>query len=160
MKKFVKIAAACVLLIIIGIQFVRPERTNPPVEHSKTIGAVAEVPENVAAILKRSCDDCHSNQTVWPWYSNVAPVSWSVANHVNHGREELNFSVWSTYSERRQKHKLKEICEQVEEREMPHPQYLWIHRDARLKDGEIKILCDWSKSLAGGTDSEEHEEDH
>lgn len=147
-KKLLKILIVLVFLVFIGIQFVRPERTNPPVDESKTIETKLDIPEEVGAVLKRSCNDCHSNKTEYPWYSNVAPVSWSVVDHIRVGREELNFSIWQTYSKKRQDHKLEEICEMVEAREMPHYQYLWIHWDAALSDGDIKILCDWTKKAA------------
>lgn len=148
MKTALKIIAAVILLAIVGIQFVRPERTNPPVKSEATLGATASVPGEVNSILERSCNDCHSNATTWPWYSNVAPVSWSVIEHVDHGREELNFSEWGTYSAERRQRKLEEICEEVTERHMPHPQYLWIHWDAELSESEIKTLCDWTKAAS------------
>jgi len=145
MKKVLKILAILAFLAFVGLQFVRPDRTNPPVDESKTIEASLKIPKEVSAILNRSCNDCHSNKTEYPWYSNVAPVSWSVVDHIRVGREDLNFSIWATYSKKRQDHKLEEICEMVEEREMPHYQYLWIHWEAALTDKDIKLLCDWTK---------------
>ena len=147
LKKILKIVAVVLVVALIGIQFVRPARTNPPVDPKMTIEASVNVPDKVEKILKRSCNDCHSNKTVWPWYSNVAPISWQVIDHVNEGRKELNFSVWGTYKDRRKNRKLKEVCEQVENEEMPHPQYLWIHRDAALTKDEILTVCDWAKGL-------------
>ena len=137
-----------VFLGFVGIQFIRPERTNPPVDESKTLMANLVVPQKVSAILKNSCADCHSNKTEYPWYSNIAPISWSVVDHIRVGREDLNFSIWETYSKRRQEHKLEEICEMVEAREMPHYQYLWLHWDAALSDDDVKLLCDWTKTAA------------
>ena len=148
MKKFFKIIALLVLLGFAGIQFVRPERVNPPVVPGETLEAAANVPKEVSDILKRSCKDCHSNETVYPWYSNIAPISWSVVDHIRAGRDELNFSKWATYSGSRKKRKLEEICKEVEERQMPHTQYLWIHRDAYLSDSDIETLCDWTKNVA------------
>lgn len=145
-KRIVKAILVLALVVFAGIQFVRPSRTNPPEDAARTLAAAANVPKEVNAILERSCSDCHSNRTVWPWYSNVAPVSWSVADHVEHGREELNFSEWGAYKDSRKKRKLEEICEEVEEGHMPHPQYLWIHRDAALSSSDVKVLCDWSKA--------------
>ncbi|REJ78355.1 MAG: cytochrome C [Acidobacteria bacterium] len=144
MKTALKVVAALILLAVAGIQFFRPERSNPPVDPTKTLSSSVHVPAEVTAILERSCTDCHSNQTVWPWYSNVAPISWSVAEHVDHGREELNFSEWAAYSEDRKERKLEEICEEVRDRHMPHPQYLWIHRDAVLSKQDIETLCNWT----------------
>ena len=90
------------ILAVIGIQFVPVNRMNPPV--TGEIGA----PEKVMAILHRSCYDCHSNKTVWPWYSYVAPISWLVADDVHEGRRHMNFSEWNTYNTKRRNHKIKE----------------------------------------------------
>lgn len=147
MKKALKIIAAVVVLAFVGIQFVRPERTNPPVDPSRTLESNEKVPPQVQSILERSCKDCHTHKTEWPFYSNIAPVSWSVTDHVNHGREELNFSEWAKYSPEARERKLEEICEEVEEREMPHPQYLWIHRDAGLSQSDIRAICDWTREI-------------
>lgn len=159
MKKFLKITAVLLVVAVAGIQFVRPNRANPGIDPKLTLESSENVPPEVASILKRSCNDCHSNSTVWPWYSNVAPISWSVAAHVNEGREELNFSVWNTYSVKRKAKKLEEMCEEVEERHMPHPQYLWIHREAVMTEADVKTLCDWTadvrKRIGSGKDSEE-----
>ena len=135
------------------IQFYRPERTNPVVE-GKSINA----PANVAAILERSCYDCHSNNTVWPWYTNIAPVSIFTITHVNDGRKELNFSEWETYNEKRKLKKFKEIVEQVNEGEMPLESYLYLHGNAKLSDEDIATLCEWAKSN-GGIEDEEAKED-
>ncbi len=146
-KKILKIAVIAAIVGFAAIQFWRPDRTNASIDPKNTLEAHLEVPQNVSAILERSCNDCHSDKTVWPWYSNVAPMSWGVADHVHEGRKELNFSVWGTYKDRRKNHKLKEVCEQVEKREMPHNQYLWLHSEATLTDSDVKTLCDWSKEL-------------
>lgn len=146
MKKALKLIAILFFLGIVILQFFRPERTNPPIVKNETLEATMKVPENVQAILNRSCKDCHSNETVYPWYSNIAPVSWSVVDHIKVGREELNFSEWGTYSKRKKERKLEEICEEVEEGEMPHYQYLWIHWDATLTKSDVQVLCEWAKN--------------
>ena len=146
MKKILKIIAIVLAVALIAIQFYRPDRLNPPIVEAETLEVNANVPENVSKILERSCNDCHSNQTVYPWYSQVAPFSLLLANHIKDGRRHLNFSVWNTYDDKRKRKKLDEICEQVETGEMPHNQYLWIHRDARLSDDDKKVLCDWTET--------------
>lgn len=146
MKKALKIILIILAIAFISIQFFRPERTNPPVSQVETLEATAKVPKDVQAILNRSCKDCHSNETVFPWYSNVAPVSWSVVDHIRVGREELNFSEWGTYSQRKKERKLEEICEEAEEGEMPHYQYLWVHWDAALTKNDVRVLCEWTKN--------------
>jgi hypothetical protein len=144
MKKLLKITAICIVAALLVIQFFRPDFTNPPVNQAETLEASTEVPENVLAIINRSCKDCHSNETVYPWYSKIQPSAWFLADHINEGRREMNFSVWNSYETRRKRRKLDEICEMVKSRAMPLPSYLWIHWDARTSDDEINILCEWS----------------
>ena len=146
MKKIIKIVLILLAAAFIAIQFYRPDRTNPPIVQAETLEATTEVPQDVQSILKRSCNDCHSNNTNYPWYSNIAPISWQVVDHINVGRDELNFSKWGTYKQKKKDHKLEEICEQVESGEMPHNQYLWIHWDANLSKSDIQVLCNWTKS--------------
>jgi len=129
------------IVIFILLQFVPVARTNPPVT------GTIEAPEQVMAILHRSCFDCHSNETKWPWYSYVAPMSWLVVSDVNDGRKHMNFSVWDTYNDKRKKHKIKECGEEVEEGEMPLWFYLPLHPEAKLLPENIKIIAEWSKSL-------------
>ncbi len=148
-KKIVKSAALIVFIVLIAIQFWRPAKTTPPIVESETLEATTNVSTDVQAIMKRSCNDCHSNKTDYPWYSNVAPISWKVVQHIDEGREELNFSRWGTYNDKRKLRKLEEICEQIQERQMPHNQYLWIHRDAYLSESNIKVMCDWTAKVSG-----------
>jgi len=127
-------------LLVIGaaIQFVPVDRSNPPV------GTEVPAPANVRAVLRRACYDCHSNETVWPWYSKVAPVSWLVADDVHDGREHLNFSTWDRYTPEQQIKKLKQSWEQVEKGEMPLWIYMPTHRDAVLSMEDKAILCEWA----------------
>lgn len=143
MKKILKIIVIVLFVAFIAIQFYRPARVNPEINPAEEI---AGVPENVDKILQKSCNDCHTNNTDWIWYSSIAPVSWKMVEHVEEGRREMNFSVWNTYETRRKDHKLEEICEQIETREMPLPSYLWIHWNTKLTDEEIKTLCDWTNA--------------
>ena len=129
-----------VVVILIAIQFIPVERTNPPV--TKEIDA----PANVLSILKTSCYDCHSNETNWPWYSYVAPVSFLVDGDVKDGRKHLNFSEWDKYDEKKQSKKLEHIAEAVEESEMPLPKYILMHKEAELDQSKIKIIKDWVNS--------------
>lgn len=144
MKRTLKIIAAVLFAAFLLVQFYRPDRANPPTVQAETLEATTGVPANVAQILTRSCNDCHSNQTVYPWYSNISPFSWLLVDHIVEGRGELNFSVWNAYSSKKKRHKFDEICEQVTGGEMPHNQYLWLHRDARLSEEDKSILCDWA----------------
>lgn len=128
-----------VVIILIGIQFIPVERTNPPVTSEIT------TPPEVKKILKESCYDCHSNETEWPWYSYVAPVSFFVANDVNHGREHFNLSEWNIIKPEDRVKVKEEMWEEVEEGEMPLSSYEIMHPDAELTKREKKILKDWSE---------------
>ena len=131
-----------VLLILvvamIVIQFVPVERTNPPVT-----GTIAAAPD-VQAILQRSCYDCHSHETVWPWYSYVAPVSWLVADDVREAREHVNFSTWQSYDAQEQADLKREAWEEVEEGEMPLSYYLSMHPQAKLSEQDRTLIRKWA----------------
>lgn len=109
-----------------------------------TISSLA-VSTEVTALIKRSCADCHSNQTVSPWYSYVAPMSWLVESDVRHGRDHMNFSRWPEYNFRQREKLLADIASALKNREMPLPQYTLMHRDAKLSDGEIDVLYQWAR---------------
>ena len=131
-----------IVLALIVLQFVPVERSNPPVE------AEVPAPANVRAVLKQSCYDCHSNETRWPWYSHVAPVSWLVAHDVHEARKHLNFSTWNRYDAKRQARKLNAAWEEVEEGEMPLWYYQAVHRDAVLSAEDRALLHEWATSTA------------
>jgi len=143
--KVLRWSAVVVALLFLGAQAYRPDRTNPAVDARKTMRANTQMTPEVEAILRRSCNDCHSSETVWPWYSNVAPASWFLQHHVDEGRRELSFSEWATYTKRKRERKLHEMCEQVESGEMPLKSYLPLHPSARLSDEDKRVLCDWTK---------------
>src|ERR1051326_6724994 len=107
MKKWLKIALIAIVVFLVVGQFFRPSHVNPPIDPAKTLVATTPVPANVESIFERSCYDCHSNRTVYPWYANVAPLSWWLASHINDGRRELNFSEWAPYSQKKKLRKLK-----------------------------------------------------
>lgn len=130
-------------MLVLLIQVVRPSQTNPPVT-----GDIATPPE-VKRLLQRSCYDCHSNETKWPWYSQVAPVSWLVSKDVNDGRKHLNFSVWEGYEEGRKLKKFKEIEEEVADGEMPLELYLPLHPEAKLTPAERTVLVEWARGNEG-----------
>lgn len=134
---------AFVLATLFGaIQLLPAGRTNPPV----TGDLVA--PAEVRAVLQRACYDCHSNETRWPWYAYVAPVSWRVVQHVDGGRNQLNFSHWSSYSEERRKYARQESFDLASDRSMPLRDYLRMHDEARLSDADIDVLRRWSAPSA------------
>jgi hypothetical protein len=141
--KWAAIVVACLLVIA---QFKRPAMTNPVINPSQALEAHIQLDPKVASILDRSCNDCHSNKTRWPWYANVAPVSWFVIDHVDHGRSHLNFSEWGKYTTEEKKTHLGQFCELVTEGWMPLSSYTPLHPDAKLSDADKKLICDWASA--------------
>ncbi|PWT95398.1 MAG: cytochrome C [Blastocatellia bacterium] len=139
--KWIVVIGACLFVVA---QLIRPARTNPSVDPAVTIEARTQMDPQVARILDRSCADCHSNKTRWPWYTNVAPVSWFIVNHVNEGRHDLNFSEWGNYNARRQDNKLHEMCDLAKGGVMPLGSYTPLHKGSTLSDEDKKALCDWT----------------
>lgn len=140
--KIVKWLLISLVCLFILIQLKRPARTNPAVDQSQTIEAHTQTTPQVKDILDRSCRDCHSNNTEWPWYTNVAPVSWFVIDHVNEGRHRLNLSEWARLDQPGKK--LRQICDEVEDGAMPLSSYLPLHPKAKLSEQDKKTLCDWT----------------
>ncbi len=140
--KWVKRILITLVVLLVVAQVIRPIKSNPTVDPAKELQA----PPAVMSIVQRSCFDCHSNHTVYPWYSQVAPVSWLLADDVKDGRKEVNFSEWNTYTPRRTARKLHEICEQVKAHDMPLWFYLPLHPDAKLTDADRAALCQWAES--------------
>jgi hypothetical protein len=145
MKKWLKRALLALLILFVVAQVIRPSMTNPPVDESRTLRATAQIPPETYAIMERACNDCHSNKTEWPWYSQVAPVSWYLSRHVAQGRRELNLSDWARFDNKRATRKLDEICEQVKTGEMPLKSYLLIHPSSKLSDADRQALCNWTE---------------
>ncbi len=143
----VRIIAVGVVVVAFGIQFIRPARTNPPSDPAQAIEAHVAIPPDARAILQRSCGDCHSNQTRWPWYSNVAPMSWFVINHVDDGRRALNLSDWNAHRTRSTTPPFDRVCRDVQNGDMPLWSYLLIHHDARLSASDVDTLCAWAGSV-------------
>jgi hypothetical protein len=158
-KRIFLIILAVPLLAFIVIQFKRPDRTNPPIDATRTMEAHVTVTPQVAAIFERSCDDCHTHKTVWPFYSQIAPVSWLVADDVRIGRNHLNMSDWASYDAKKRSKKLREICDEVMDGAMPLSQYLIVHRSAKLSPEEVKLLCDWSDAEREKMEAAEEKKD-
>lgn len=135
------------LVCLVIIQFLRPAKNTNTVDANKQIIAVAAVPENVNVILKKACNDCHSNNTNYPWYSNIQPVYFWLNDHIKEGKREINFDEFATYRLRRQYHKMEELIEQVKEGEMPLSSYTLIHKDAKLTDAEKATLTGWAQGI-------------
>ena len=154
MKKYLRWFLIALIVILAALQFARPQRTNPAADPSLAIGAQSGITPPVASIIRTSCYDCHSNETRWPWYSEIAPVSWFVADDVRSGRDHLNFSEWGHYTTSKRVLKLGQIYEQVSKNEMPISQYLYVHPSAKLSPADRDSIMNWTEreedKLTGG----------
>ena len=141
----IKKLAIGLLILFIAAQFIQPSLNQGSSIGQQDISHAVSIPGNVMQVLKKSCFDCHSNQTTYPWYDRISPISWWVADHVNDGKRELNFTEFTQYSIKKQLHKMEEIRETVEKGEMPLKSYLVMHGDAKLTPNDKNLLVDWSR---------------
>ncbi len=130
------------LIALVAIQFIRPEKNNEGYKSVASFEAETKPSEKVASILKESCYDCHSNQTQYPWYSEIAPISFWLDEHIEDGKKHLNFSDWNNYTIKKKEHKLEEFVEMVEKDEMPLQSYTIIH--GNLTEDDKKLLLQWA----------------
>jgi heme-binding protein len=140
MSRRLKQAAVVFVVLLVAAQFIRPDRTNPAIDDSRTIGAQLGAKSELVAILNRACNDCHSNVTVWPRYSDIAPLSWLMAYGVKQGRKAVNFSEWAAYPPERQRILLAESCQDVKAGKMPGA-YALLHPEMRLSAGDVDTIC-------------------
>jgi hypothetical protein len=159
-KKFtLKNIAIVLLFLLLVIQSIRIDKTTEPVNPTTDFISLTSANADVANTLKTACYDCHSNQPTYPWYTNIAPVSWWIKHHIDEGSHHLNFSVWGTYKDKRKSHKLEECIEMVEEGEMPMTSYTLMHGDAKLSDAQKLQLVEFFKAIKSSmpqTESEQH----
>jgi hypothetical protein len=136
------------VIFLIFIQVIQPSRTNPPVVPSRGLAAHIDVPPEVQTVLKRSCYDCHSSETLWPWYSYVAPVSWYVAHDVNVGRSHVDFQNWEAQvNEQEGKEHLGLTCKLIREGKMPPADYRVMHKGTDVSLEETTAVCAWSQKV-------------
>ncbi|MFS4456781.1 heme-binding domain-containing protein [Maribacter sp. 2304DJ31-5] len=143
--KILKKILLVLLILGIAIQFYRPEKNLAQGEHTLPFLTETNPPNEVRTLLKTACYDCHSNHTNYPWYNNIAPISFWLQDHIKEGKEELNFSDWAQYSNKRKDHKLEELIEEVSENEMPLAEYTWTHKEAVLDREQIDAIVRWAK---------------
>lgn len=141
LRKLVKLMIGAGLAVLVAAQFYRPVATNPASDPALAFEAVAQPHVGAAAIIKRACHDCHSNETIWPWYSRVSPASWLIAQDVQVGRSHLNFSEWGRLGPEMARSRLNEICEQVRGGGMPLWYYRLPHPAAGLSEDDRHVLC-------------------
>lgn len=135
------------LAALVIIQFFRPDKNIATGEQPNTLAKAYSVPSEVKSLLEVACNDCHSNNTRYPWYNNIQPVAWWLNGHVKEGKEHLNFDEFLAYPPKRQDHKMEEVIEMVEKSEMPLRSYTWTHKDARLTTDQVKLILDWARQV-------------
>jgi hypothetical protein len=140
MGKRLKQAAIAVVVVLVAAQFIRPDRTNPPTDASRTLAAQEGAGSQLVAVLDRACSDCHSNATVWPWYTEISPVSWLMAYGVREGRKVVNFSEWAAYSPEQQRMLLSASCQSMSSGKMPGP-YTLLHPEMQVSPEDIETVC-------------------
>lgn len=145
--KIIKKLLFILLAIFVIAQFFGPEKNEGDIATIDAFIVDTNPPEDVKAILKESCFDCHSDVTRYPWYNNITPVNYWLAEHVANGKKHFNISAWQDYSVKKKDHKLEELIEMVEEKEMPLNSYTWTHTEANLSDEQITSIINWAKML-------------
>jgi hypothetical protein len=145
MKSSLKVVLAGITLVGCVCVFVHPFGAVSAAHPDAPIFAGAEVPSSVTSVMERSCQNCHSERTVWPWYSYVPPISWMIENDVNHARQHMNISRWEDYSTEQQVEILSRLGAEVRNHQMPMQRYLSLHPEARLSESDIHQLYEWSR---------------
>ncbi len=135
------------LLVLVIIQFIKPEKNLSAASSPNDIFAHYQTPDSTKQLIKTTCYDCHSNNTVYPWYSEVQPVAWWLNNHIKDAKSELNFSEFATFAPKKADHKMEEVMEAVKEEEMPLKSYSIIHKNARLTDAQRLTVINWAKQI-------------
>lgn len=142
-----------ILAVVIVIQFIQPARNNNGQVLPADISNRYILTDSMQALLKIACYDCHSNNTQYPWYSHIQPIRWMLDRHIKQGKEELNFSEFGAYSERRQLSKLKAIENSIHDETMPLSSYTMIHKNARLSPTDKALIMDWIQKTADSLSS-------
>jgi hypothetical protein len=147
MKRIFKRILIILLVLFVAIQFFRPEKNKAEGKGPNDISTLYEVPDSIESILKVACYDCHSNNTVYPWYAEIQPVTWWLNDHIVDGKKHLNYSEFAKYRIRKQYIKFEETEELVKENAMPLASYTWIHKDAILTSRQKQAIIAWSASI-------------
>ena len=136
-----------IAIALLFIQSFRIDKSTKPVDPSRDLISLTSPSTDVNQLLKTTCYDCHSNQPTFPWYTNIAPVSWWIKHHIDEGCQHLNFSEWGAFTPKRKHHKLEECVEMLENSEMPMSSYTWMHNEAKLTDAQRLLLVEWFRAL-------------
>jgi hypothetical protein len=145
--RYLKKILLVLFIVFVGIQFIKPVRNQSGQVLPTDITKTYHVPDSVLSILKIACYNCHSNNTIYPWYDHVQPICWILSNHIKNGKDKLNFSDFGSYSKRRQKSKLKSIASQVKDGKMPLSSYTILHKDAKLTTANKTLIMNWANII-------------
>lgn len=148
--KILKKILLFLLIVFVIAQFFGPDKNQGEIASLDAFVSETTPPDEVMLVLKQACFDCHSDYTRYPWYNKITPVNYWLDGHIRHGKGELNFSKWTAYSTKRKDHKLEEVVEMIEKKEMPLPSYTWTHSDAILTDAQIKAVKNWVERVRLG----------
>ncbi|MCK5442645.1 MAG: heme-binding domain-containing protein [Maribacter sp.] len=143
--KIIKKIALAVLIVLIAMQFYRPKKNSTQGNHTITFITETNPSPEIKKLLESSCYNCHSNNTKYPWYNDIAPISYWLANHIKEGKGHLNFSEWEGYSSKKKDHKLEEVIEVMDEEVMPLREYTWTHKEAKLLNDQRSSIIEWAK---------------
>ncbi len=144
-------------VVFVVIQLFRIDKTNPPVHSEDNFVEIYQTPDSLQTLIKNACYDCHSNESIYPWYAEVAPISWVIKGHINEGREHLNFSDFGKYNKDQMEHVLMEAAEQLEKGKMPMRSYVNFHEEANLSEAERQALIDYFETIKKSIDENESE---
>lgn len=148
MTRVLKLLGLALILILIVLQFFRPGQNNAPLDPQLDMLSLVSPPAEVAELIRMACYDCHSNQTEYPWYSRISPVSWYLDRHIREGKEGLNFSLYGELDKADKIGLFADFCDVLDSGTMPLQSYMLLHRSARLSQEERTMLCEWSETEA------------
>lgn len=146
-RKIIKTALIIAAVLLVIIQFFQIDKTNPKVDVAQDFIQNTNPPTEIANLLTTACYDCHSHTTKYPWYTNVQPFAWWIKGHVDNGNKHLSFSTWNSYSAKKKAHKIEEMIEMVEGKEMPMLSYMIGHNEAWIDAEQRQALVTWFKTL-------------
>ncbi|WP_298894402.1 heme-binding domain-containing protein [uncultured Psychroserpens sp.] len=145
--KIIKKILVGLLVVLIIMQFFGPDKNEGDMASIDAFIADTNPPNDVHEVLKNACFDCHSDVTRYPWYNSITPVNYWMADHIKHGKGHFDVSAWDSYSVKKKDHKMDELIEMIEAKEMPLPSYTWTHGDAKLSEEQIKAIIDWGTAV-------------
>lgn len=135
------------LAVLVVIQFIHPKKNKAEGPQPHSIGNTFNMPGDVKTIMDKACNDCHSNNTKYPWYAHIQPVHWWLNNHINEGKQHINYDEYTNHALRYQYHKMEETIDMIKKGEMPLNSYTWIHKDAKLSEAEKTKIINWANSI-------------